>query len=166
MVWNARRRPAKRRCRSVLARLGHWIKRHATKPAPMTHPAANAAANTCAQNFKAWCMALPHVCQRVERAKKQPYRSGFEQRDHQQHAAERLSVFVLISTALVQLTTGYLNTLNWYPWPWDFVSVHRFLAYVLIGSILLHVGFILFGGILFLDQALPSFQSHSGRLLT
>ena len=56
------------------------------------------------------------------------------------HAAERLSVFILISTALVQLTTGYLNTLNWYPWPWDFVSVHRFLAYVLIGSILLHIG--------------------------
>jgi hypothetical protein len=56
------------------------------------------------------------------------------------HAAERLSVFVLVSTALVQLTTGYVNTLNWYPWPWDFVSVHRFLAYVLIGSILLHVG--------------------------
>ena len=56
------------------------------------------------------------------------------------HAAERLSVFVLISTALVQLTTGYLNTLNWYPWPWDFVSVHRFMAYVLIGSILLHIG--------------------------
>jgi DMSO/TMAO reductase YedYZ molybdopterin-dependent catalytic subunit len=41
---------------------------------------------------------------------------------------------------LVQLTTGFLNTLNWYPWPWDFVSVHRFLAYVLIGSILLHIG--------------------------
>ena len=56
------------------------------------------------------------------------------------HAAERLSVFVLVSTALVQLTTGYFNTLNWYPWPWDFVSVHRFLAYVLIGSILLHIG--------------------------
>src|SRR3954452_22900525 len=56
------------------------------------------------------------------------------------HAAERLSVFVLVSTALVQLTTGFLNVLNWYPWPWDFVSVHRFLAYVLIGSILLHVG--------------------------
>ena len=56
------------------------------------------------------------------------------------HAAERLSVLVLVSTALVQLTTGYFNTLNWYPWPWDFVSVHRFLAYVLIGSILLHIG--------------------------
>ena len=56
------------------------------------------------------------------------------------HVAERLSVFVLVSTALVQLTTGYFNILNWYPWPWDFVSVHRFLAYVLIGSILLHIG--------------------------
>jgi hypothetical protein len=56
------------------------------------------------------------------------------------HAAERLSVFILVSTALVQLMTGFFNVLNWYPWPWDFVSVHRFLAYVLVGSILLHVG--------------------------
>ncbi len=56
------------------------------------------------------------------------------------HAVERLSVFVLISSALLQLFTGFFNALNWYPWPWDFVMVHRFLAYVVIGSILLHVG--------------------------
>ena len=56
------------------------------------------------------------------------------------HAAERFSVFVLVGSALVQVSTGFLNTLDWYPWPWDFVSVHRFLAYVVIGSILLHVG--------------------------
>ena len=56
------------------------------------------------------------------------------------HAAERVSVFVLVASALVQLATGLLNVLNWYAWPWDFVAVHRFLAYVLIGSILLHVG--------------------------
>lgn len=56
------------------------------------------------------------------------------------HALERLSVFVLVSAALVQLFTGFLNALNWYPWPWDFVSVHYLLAYVLIGSILFHVG--------------------------
>ncbi len=55
------------------------------------------------------------------------------------HAAERLSVFVLVGAALVQLATGLLNVLNWYLWPWDFVAVHRFLAYVVIGSILLHV---------------------------
>jgi DMSO/TMAO reductase YedYZ molybdopterin-dependent catalytic subunit len=56
------------------------------------------------------------------------------------HAVERLSVFVLVASALVQLTTGFLNTLDWYPWPWSFAITHRFLAYVLIGSILVHVG--------------------------
>jgi Oxidoreductase molybdopterin binding domain len=55
------------------------------------------------------------------------------------HAAERLSVFVLVSATLVQLFTGFFNVLNWYPWSWDFVSVHRFLAYVVIGSVLLHI---------------------------
>ena len=56
------------------------------------------------------------------------------------HGLERLSVFVLVSSALVQLTTGFLNTLNWYPWPWSFPSTHRYLGYVVIGSILLHIG--------------------------
>ena len=56
------------------------------------------------------------------------------------HALERLSIFVLVSSALVQLTTGFLNTLNWYPWPWSFPSTHRYLGYVLIGSILVHIG--------------------------
>lgn len=55
------------------------------------------------------------------------------------HAVERASVGVLVGTALVQLITGLFNVLDWYPWPWDFVPVHRFLGYVLIGSILLHV---------------------------
>ena len=56
------------------------------------------------------------------------------------HAVERLSVFLLVAAALVQLTTGFLNTLGWYPWPWSFPSTHRYLGYVLIGSILVHVG--------------------------
>jgi len=56
------------------------------------------------------------------------------------HALERLSVFVLVSSALVQLTSGFLNTLNWYPWPWSFPSTHRYLGYVVIGSVLLHIG--------------------------
>ncbi len=56
------------------------------------------------------------------------------------HAAERLSVFVLVAAAIVQLVTGFLNVLNWYPWPWPFVSVHFFLAFVVIGSLLLHIG--------------------------
>ncbi len=56
------------------------------------------------------------------------------------HAIERLSVAVLVSTALVQVTTGFLNVLNWYPFPWYFTTVHRFLGYVVVGSVLLHVG--------------------------
>jgi hypothetical protein len=56
------------------------------------------------------------------------------------HAIERLSVAILVSTALVQVIIGFLNVLNWYTFPSYFVSVHRFLRYVLVGSVLLHVG--------------------------
>ncbi len=56
------------------------------------------------------------------------------------HGLERLSVALLVSSALVQLLTGFLNTLNWYPWPWSFPSTHRYLGYVVMGSILLHIG--------------------------
>ena len=56
------------------------------------------------------------------------------------HAIERLSIAILVSTALVQVTTGFLNVLNAYPFPWYFTNVHRFLGYVLVGSVLLHVG--------------------------
>jgi hypothetical protein len=56
------------------------------------------------------------------------------------HALERISVAILVSSALVQVTTGFLNVLNWYPFGWYFPPVHRFLGYVLVGSVLLHVG--------------------------
>ncbi|MEO7421547.1 MAG: molybdopterin-dependent oxidoreductase [Ornithinibacter sp.] len=56
------------------------------------------------------------------------------------HAIERGSVFVLFAAALLQLMTGFLNVLGWYPWPWGFVKVHYLLAFVVIGSILVHIG--------------------------
>lgn len=46
---------------------------------------------------------------------------------------------MLISSGLLQLVTGLLNTLQYYPWKWSFVSVHYWLGYVLIGSLLLHI---------------------------
>ena len=52
---------------------------------------------------------------------------------------ERLTIAVFVSAALVELFTGFFNVLDWYPWPWDFVLVHRFLAYVVFGSLLLHI---------------------------
>ncbi len=55
------------------------------------------------------------------------------------HGLERLSVAVLVSSALVEVATGYLNVLNWYPWPWSFINVHYWLAWVVAGSIVLHI---------------------------
>ena len=56
------------------------------------------------------------------------------------HAIARVTVAILVATALVQVTTGFLNVLNWYPFAWFFPPVHRFLGYVLVGSVLLHIG--------------------------
>ncbi len=55
------------------------------------------------------------------------------------HGLERLSVFVLVGSSLLQLFTGFFNVLAWYPWPWHFVRVHHYLGYVVVGSILLHI---------------------------
>jgi hypothetical protein len=56
------------------------------------------------------------------------------------HAIARVTVAILVATALVQVSTGFLNVLNWYPFAWFFPPVHRFLGYVLVGSVLLHIG--------------------------
>ena len=55
------------------------------------------------------------------------------------HAVERGTVAILVASTLVQLTTGFFNALNWYPFQWYFPPVHRFLGYVVVGSILLHI---------------------------
>ncbi|SEQ47795.1 hypothetical protein [Microlunatus flavus] len=54
---------------------------------------------------------------------------------------ERLSVAVLVASALLQVGMGLLNTYQWYPWaPWfAFRDVHHALAWVAIGSVALHV---------------------------
>lgn len=53
--------------------------------------------------------------------------------------AERCAVALLVSSTLVQLATGFLNVIGWRPFGWDFLTVHYFLAYVVVGSVLLHV---------------------------
>ena len=56
------------------------------------------------------------------------------------HAVERATVGLLVAATLVQLVTGFANALNWYPFRWDFVPVHWALAWVVAGSVLLHIG--------------------------
>lgn len=55
------------------------------------------------------------------------------------HALERLSVAVLVAGAVFELATGLLNTAQWYPWPFSFVPVHYAVAWLVAGSLVLHI---------------------------
>ncbi len=55
------------------------------------------------------------------------------------HVLERTSIAVLVAAAITEVSIGFINILDWYPWPFDFVFVHRMLAYIAIGALLVHV---------------------------
>lgn len=55
------------------------------------------------------------------------------------HLLERLSIAVLVSASIVQVGTGLLNTYQWYPFPFPFRQTHDALAYVIIGSLIVHI---------------------------
>ncbi|WP_116214911.1 molybdopterin-dependent oxidoreductase [Streptomyces olivoreticuli] len=55
------------------------------------------------------------------------------------HALERVSVAVLVASALFELMSGLLNTAQWYPYAFSFVPVHFAVGWLLIGSVVLHV---------------------------
>ena len=56
------------------------------------------------------------------------------------HGLERLSIGVLIAATSFQLITGLLNIVQWYPWRFSFTGAHFDLAWVAIGSLLIHIG--------------------------
>ncbi|WP_104820591.1 molybdopterin-dependent oxidoreductase [Kitasatospora sp. MMS16-BH015] len=55
------------------------------------------------------------------------------------HALERLAVAVLVGAVLLELFTGLLNTLQWYPWPFPFRQTHFWLGWLAIGGLLVHL---------------------------
>ena len=55
------------------------------------------------------------------------------------HALERLSILVLSGSAFFELSTGLLNTAQNYPWGFYFPQVHYAVAWLAIGSILVHI---------------------------
>jgi hypothetical protein len=55
------------------------------------------------------------------------------------HGLERASIALFIASSLLQLTTGLINTYKWYPWPFPFRETHYWLAWVVFGSLLLHI---------------------------
>ncbi|WP_407675037.1 molybdopterin-dependent oxidoreductase [Phaeacidiphilus oryzae] len=55
------------------------------------------------------------------------------------HALERLGIAVLVGSALLELVSGLLDTVQWYPWPFPFRQTHFWLAWIAVGGLLLHV---------------------------
>lgn len=55
------------------------------------------------------------------------------------HALERLGIAVLVAAVLLELFTGLLNTVQWYPWPFPFRETHYWLAWIALGGLLLHL---------------------------
>ena len=55
------------------------------------------------------------------------------------HGLERLGIALLVGAMLMELFTGLLNTLQWYPWPFPFRQTHFWLAWIAVGGLLVHV---------------------------
>lgn len=53
---------------------------------------------------------------------------------------ERVSIAVLVGASLVEVTIGLLNIVQWYPFPFSFRSTHFALAWIVIGSLAIHLG--------------------------
>ncbi|TYL46223.1 molybdopterin-dependent oxidoreductase [Nocardioides sp. BGMRC 2183] len=53
---------------------------------------------------------------------------------------ERGSIAVLVGSALFQLSTGLANVTQWYPWSFSFRGSHYAMAWIAIGSLLVHIG--------------------------
>jgi hypothetical protein len=54
-------------------------------------------------------------------------------------ALERGSIAVLMASSLFMLASGTLNIIGWYPWEFSFRRTHEAVAWVAIGSLLLHI---------------------------
>jgi DMSO/TMAO reductase YedYZ molybdopterin-dependent catalytic subunit len=53
---------------------------------------------------------------------------------------ERLSILVLVASMIFQLSTGLLNTAQWYPFGFFFTTSHYAMAWVAMGAVVVHIG--------------------------
>jgi hypothetical protein len=52
---------------------------------------------------------------------------------------ERASIGVLVAAATFQLAVGLANATRWYPWDFSFRTTHYAAAWILVGSLLVHI---------------------------
>lgn len=56
------------------------------------------------------------------------------------HFLERASIALFVAASLVQITTGLLNTYQWYAlFPFPFRQTHYALSFVIVGSLAIHI---------------------------
>jgi DMSO/TMAO reductase YedYZ molybdopterin-dependent catalytic subunit len=56
------------------------------------------------------------------------------------HFLERVSLVPLIGGGLFEVFTGVANINQWYPWPFNFRTAHFAVAWITIGSLIVHIG--------------------------
>ena len=54
-------------------------------------------------------------------------------------ALERASIAALVGSSIFMLASGLLNIAQWYPWDFSFRATHNAVAWVAIGSLLVHI---------------------------
>lgn len=52
---------------------------------------------------------------------------------------ERASIGVLVASSIFMLASGVLNIAQWYPWDFSFRRTHEAVAWIAIGSLLVHI---------------------------
>ncbi len=55
------------------------------------------------------------------------------------HLLERASIALFVGASLLEITIGLLNTYQWVPFPFFFKQTHFALAFVVIGSLVIHI---------------------------
>ncbi|TDW19107.1 molybdopterin-dependent oxidoreductase [Kribbella kalugense] len=56
-----------------------------------------------------------------------------------ENVLERGSILVLVAAMALELFIGFLNTLQWYPWPFPFKETHYALAWIIVGALFVHL---------------------------
>lgn len=54
-------------------------------------------------------------------------------------ALERASIGALVGSSIFMLASGLLNIAQWYPWDFSFRATHEAVAWIAIGSLLVHI---------------------------
>ncbi|MCY0904701.1 hypothetical protein [Arthrobacter sp. H14-L1] len=55
-------------------------------------------------------------------------------------AVERASIALFVASSVLELGMGLLNIYKWHPWPFSFREVHFWLAWIIVGSLAIHIG--------------------------